>query len=594
MQTNHNSNCPYRGLMPYTEADARFFFGRDTDRQIVIANLHASRLTILYGASGVGKSSLLQAGVAFHLHQQPGQAVIIFNNWHTDPVAGLKQAVMIEIGRLLERQIVQTEDLPLDKFLQNQAQGLRLPLMIILDQFEEFFLYNRQVDDPRSFPAEFARSVNQSDCPVNFLISIREDTLSKLDLFERRIPGLFNNYLRINHLDQNAAREAIIQPLNVYNQEHSPDQQIKPEEHLITTIIEQVRKDKILIGQVGQGRIEPAMGDRLGKEDVRIETAYLQLVLTRLWEEEVRRNSQILRLTTLKALGGAEKIVREYLDMVMGSLGPDQKEIAARIFGYLVTPSGTKIAYTVTDLASYAETTTDRIQTMIGCLAEQRVLRPVASGVNEIAEPRYEIYHDVLAQAVLDWRTRYESRVATPEKVTLPAIYLTLAITVLQYLLFPQLPSSILLIIRGLALIILNMAVLLQVYRAFYRQVRQRVLILPLAGLDGTNLGILLSLLLTILWYVLTGWPSGADPQNPLGTIKPDQFIAYLLIVMPTLLFGTITFVAMRNFGQLTYRLLRRFDFGFYGVYFGACAMIIALIILGLLGILPEKFRITF
>jgi hypothetical protein len=48
--------CPYRGLMPYTEDDAELFFGRDRDTRLIIDNLKAYRITVLYGPSGVGKS----------------------------------------------------------------------------------------------------------------------------------------------------------------------------------------------------------------------------------------------------------------------------------------------------------------------------------------------------------------------------------------------------------------------------------------------------------------------------------------------------------------------------------------------------------
>ena len=60
-------DSPYKGLIPYSEEDAPFFFGRDAEREIITANLMASRLTLLYGASGVGKSSVLRAGVTHHL-----------------------------------------------------------------------------------------------------------------------------------------------------------------------------------------------------------------------------------------------------------------------------------------------------------------------------------------------------------------------------------------------------------------------------------------------------------------------------------------------------------------------------------------------
>jgi hypothetical protein len=49
--------------MSYSESDSEFFFGRELDRDVITANLIASRLTLLYGPSGVGKSSVLHAGV---------------------------------------------------------------------------------------------------------------------------------------------------------------------------------------------------------------------------------------------------------------------------------------------------------------------------------------------------------------------------------------------------------------------------------------------------------------------------------------------------------------------------------------------------
>ena len=79
---------PYKGLSPFgdSDLDALLFFGRERDREIVVANLIASRLTVLYGPSGVGKSSLLHAGVARTLRELPEQPlVIVFSNWGDDP-----------------------------------------------------------------------------------------------------------------------------------------------------------------------------------------------------------------------------------------------------------------------------------------------------------------------------------------------------------------------------------------------------------------------------------------------------------------------------------------------------------------------------
>ena len=65
---------PYLGLQPYAERDAAFFFGRERERRVIAANLRAARVTLLYGASGVGKSSLLRAGVVPALRDRAAHA----------------------------------------------------------------------------------------------------------------------------------------------------------------------------------------------------------------------------------------------------------------------------------------------------------------------------------------------------------------------------------------------------------------------------------------------------------------------------------------------------------------------------------------
>ena len=60
-------DSPYFGLEYYREEDGIWFFGREAESDRVITNLQAARLTLLHADSGVGKSSLLRAGVAWRL-----------------------------------------------------------------------------------------------------------------------------------------------------------------------------------------------------------------------------------------------------------------------------------------------------------------------------------------------------------------------------------------------------------------------------------------------------------------------------------------------------------------------------------------------
>src|SRR5262249_9752758 len=136
--------------------------------------------------------------------------------------------------------------------------------------------------------------------------------------------------------------------------------------------------------------------------------AFLQVVLTRLWEEEKKRGSSHLQLATLKNLGGAPKILRTHLDQTMRKLRSRDRRIAVDIFGYLVTPSGGKIAHTVADLASYSRCHKSRLASLLEKLADSkiRVLRTIPPPPGEPEGVRYEIFHDVLAAAILTWRRR--------------------------------------------------------------------------------------------------------------------------------------------------------------------------------------------
>lgn len=410
------ATTPYKGLMPYSEEDAPFFFGRDAEREIITANLMASRLTLLYGPSGVGKSSVLRAGVAHHLRRlarenldetgSPQFAIVVFNSWRDDPIAGLESRVRESAMQALNGQTV--EPVPTSRSLLESfkmwTERLGGELLIILDQFEEYFLYHGKEDGAESFAAQFPRIVNSSDLNVHFLISIRDDGLAKLDRFQGRIPTLFDNRLGIDHLDRSAARAAITQPIEQFNRLYAAGRQrVSIEPELVEAVLDQVKTGEVTVGEAGRGVIKGQTAE------AQIETPYLQLVMNRLWEEGVRAGSHTLRLKTLQALGGAQRIVRTHLDAAMKTLPPNEQDVAARVFHYLVTPSGTKIAHTIPDLASYSELPQEKLRPVMERLsgADIRILRGIAPPPDKSDDPRYEIFHDVLAAAILDWRRRH-------------------------------------------------------------------------------------------------------------------------------------------------------------------------------------------
>lgn len=369
---------PYRGLRPFSDSDldAVLFFGRERERAVLVANLLVSRLTVLYGPSGVGKSSLVRAGVVHELRSQIARdggkgRVVVYERWAGDPRAGLVTAIEEACGPL-------GPAAGLADAAASATGRIGAPLYLVLDQFEEYFLYH----GAGSLVLELPELVGRPGLEVNVLISIRDDALSQLDVFKASIPDLFANVLRLERLDRAGARTAIVAPLELYGEMSGKPVEIEPE--LVEEVLDQVAVD----GHEG-----------------RIETPYLQLVLDRLWREETGRGSTSLKLSTLKRLGGAETIVRDHLEGALAGLSDRQLDATASVLNQLVTPSGTKIAHRPEDLAEYAHLSAGELEPVLGTLVSERILRPIeASG----SEPeRFEIFHDVLAHPIATWRSSW-------------------------------------------------------------------------------------------------------------------------------------------------------------------------------------------
>lgn len=446
--------CPYKGLIPYGEEDAPFFFGREKWCTIILNNLLASHLTLLYGTSGVGKSSVLQAGVASRLKRQardkvqrgepPDWAVIVCRDWRDTPLTTLRARILAEVealmGRPLAEEREQTGDLrtllkACGKAIARSETGATATaemepaggveaappgrLLLILDQFEEYFLYHPQEAGTGTFAEEFPQALNDRELSLNVLISLRDDSLAKLDRFKKQIPDLFANRLQIDHLDRAAAIDAIRRPIEEFNRQLPADSlKASVEPQLIQSVLEQVKVGQIT-AESGEDLIDqPSVPEPEADETLRVETPFLQLVMTRLWEEESSlRSPPRLRQETLDRLGGAGPIVREHLQRLMIGLPESSKRVAAIIFDKLVTSGLTKIAYPVFELTDPEKVerqedvlNRQELKELLDHLSggNQRILRRLPPALEQPkAEERYEIFHDVLAKPILEWRRAY-------------------------------------------------------------------------------------------------------------------------------------------------------------------------------------------
>jgi WD40 repeat protein len=411
---------PYQGLLPYTEEDADYFFGRTTWCGIITDHLLAYRVTLLYGPSGVGKSSVLRAGVGHGLFKiarqnlellgQPELLPTIVSSWSGDPVAGVDAGLRAAAVRVWPSPPPDTVTGSLAEIVSGWAGRAGGRVLLMLDQFDEYFMYHETRPGGLAFVDALSDLIADRAVAVNVLISIREDALAKLDRFDDPSVDMWQNLLRIDHLDADAAREAIGKPIARWNErDEAAGEKVTLEPKLVDAVVTEANARAVRIGNIGRGLVDSAEPEPAGGS---VEAPYLQLVMTRLWEEERRRGSSILHLDTLNRLGGAEQIARRHFDEVMRTLPRRRRNRAAKLLEYLVTPAGTKIALPPSALAKWSKQKEEKITPVLATLAggEQRILRTVSSPGDTTESTSYEIFHDRLAEGILDWRRRYVRR----------------------------------------------------------------------------------------------------------------------------------------------------------------------------------------
>jgi CHASE2 domain-containing sensor protein len=406
---------PFRGLRAFSasDTDAALFFGRDRDQELIVANLLASRLTILYGQSGIGKSSLLCAGIVNRLRQPEGPdadsrvVVVYVSQWHGEPAAAVLDRLHEETRRLTGEELGPPDrDQPLDGALEWWAQRLDAPLLLVLDQFEQYFLHHPPART-RPFDRALAAAIQNSGLRLGVLISLREDTLAGMDRFKPYMPSLFANRMRLRGLDEAAALEAICRPVERYNELRAAEPPIQLEPGLAPEVVRQLQE---LVAPLARGGGAPSAPPDAPPEGARpIEPAHLQLVMQALWEDEQRSGSGALRKTTLEAMGGCKQIIRSHVAASLATLPASERATTANAIYYLITPSGAKVAHTAGDLAGYVHAPPARVQATLEHLCEVRLMRPLPPSEGSL-ERRYEVFHDLLADPLLEWRASFEAQ----------------------------------------------------------------------------------------------------------------------------------------------------------------------------------------
>jgi transcription termination factor NusA len=356
---------PYKGLAAFTESDANLFFGRDEDINILLGKVCSYDLITFLGESGIGKTSLLRAGLTPQL-EKLGYTVV-YARVYDDPAERLREAVCryISEARSLEKKSF------VDFML--AVSDVNPRIVILLDQAEE--LFTRVPDETRQrFIDNLAVLASDRRFSTKLVLSLRQDYAHHLFDISKDIPSLYQRErtCRLARLDEKAAREAVAVPLS------------------------------------GTVSIEDQVLDRM-VDDLQVGGLYyppdVQIVGYQLFEKRDKERKNI-SIDEYEALGGAEGIIGDYFFGLVEDYPTDQKELARNVLKLLVTSYETKNQFTMEEIRRSLKLATGQaLPEMMARLVNDRL-------VSRMPDQRYELVHDYLAAQIrARWITEEELEV---------------------------------------------------------------------------------------------------------------------------------------------------------------------------------------
>jgi hypothetical protein len=238
---------PWPGLRSFDEGSKAFFFGRHAETDALLRLVRRESLTLFYGRSGLGKTSLLQAGLFPRLRESNLLPIAIRLNYEpnaTPLVSQVKQAVAnaLRAAGIDARAPAEAESL-WEYFHSSDvdfwdSQNRLITLVLVFDQFEERFTLGRQSADTDAeaeiFLTEISRLIEHRPPPLvkakfeaqadglgrydfekrscKVILSLREDFLAELENLRDRFPSVLENALRLQGMSELEALEVVLKP----------------------------------------------------------------------------------------------------------------------------------------------------------------------------------------------------------------------------------------------------------------------------------------------------------------------------------------------------------------------------------------------
>jgi hypothetical protein len=425
-----NSRPRYPGAQPFSDDDVwrKLFFGREQESVVLTNQILAHRLVVIFARSGLGKTSLLNAGVAERLRSEGFVPLSVrVNDVDKGPLDSIFEGIAAAC-RMQRIEYLRGNKLSLwhyFKTVEFWRDDILLKPIIILDQFEE--LFTLQSDEQRNLfinqlsslvrgvrPAqpltELAEPLDAveyspsalTDTPpvVKIVVSLREDFLAELEDLSDRIPGILDERFRLLPMTREAALLALQEPAKVEDA-NITSRPFQLEPLAVKEVLDFLERRTVPTARQSSSIIEPFQ---------------LQLVCQRL--EDMAGDKEKLsdenRLTiSLEDVGGERNlrdILRNFYRQEVSSLLWGQRGRVKKLCSeFLINPEGRRLRLEESEIKRL---TGVRAQTL-KILVDKRLLR-----ANQTENGTYyELSHDSLVKPIIEsnrWRLIRNIVIITP------------------------------------------------------------------------------------------------------------------------------------------------------------------------------------
>ncbi len=414
-QTRH-SMSRYPGIRAFEKSEYKVFFGRQKEAKKLFSLVKAKPLVVLFSKSGIGKSSLINAGLSPLLEADSYATVNIrLQNTGLNPIETVKNELKPFLNEsLLQEQAPDSvglwEYLRACEFKQNGES--RVPVLVF-DQFEEFFEHKREVQDQlthelsdlvserlperireslRKIPFR-SRSKEQlawhSPIPVKIIMAIRSDRISLLDEMSTKINSMLHNRFHLKPLDESSAREAIEAPASM------------PGDHFVTPAFTYAPEALLTIL------------DFLKNKEGEIESFQLQLLCQKI-EKTMRRKNTTPLVVENSDFGGSKginSILNNYYLEEIEELSSEEQNLARKFIEEGLIVGGRRVGVS----EGVEEQSFGITPELLRKLLESRLIRAENTHLGR----SFELSHDTLVAPILeayDIRREAEERAAAQKR----------------------------------------------------------------------------------------------------------------------------------------------------------------------------------